>query len=207
MAAAWRTKPTDRFILKWIKLYLSAPISSRLAGMTGIEPWMITLFSTGLGVTAGVCLAFGLTLTAALLALLSQVFDGVDGQLARIRGRGSKGGALLDSVLDRYSDGFMILGTALYVIAGGWLWRPLALIVAALALIGSNGISYSTARAESLRLDLGPPTLASKGTRMSVMILAAAGANWWAPLPVVALVYLAVHTNAVLARRLLRVGT
>lgn len=82
------------------------------------------------------------------------------------------------------------------------LW--LILFLGALALIGSNLISYSSARAESLGLDLGKPTLASKGTRTSVMILCAWGSLFWAKLPIFALLYLAIHPNAVIVRRLIR---
>ncbi len=202
--AAWRTKPTDRFILKWIKLYLSAPISSRLVRVQGLQPWMITLFSSLIGIAAGCMMALGFTVAAGLVAIVSQVFDGVDGQIARITGRSSKRGAFLDSVLDRYTDGFMMIGSIVYVINAEILWPPLAVGIGALALIGGNGISYSTARADSLGLDLGPPTLASKGTRMTAMIIGAIGAHWWAPLPASALLYIAIHTNAVLIRRLLK---
>jgi len=31
----WRTKPSDRFILKWIKCHLSAPITPLLVNLGG----------------------------------------------------------------------------------------------------------------------------------------------------------------------------
>jgi len=132
--------------------------------------------------------------------------DGVDGQFARITGMESKGGAFLDSVLDRYADGAMVLGMLVYLLRleslplSSWLVG----LVGFLALAGSGLVSYTSARAESLALSMGAPTLASKGTRTSVMVLCALGTLLWPFLPVAALVYLAVHPNVVVIRRLLR---
>lgn len=120
-------------------------------------------------------------------------------------GKQSKGGAFWDSVLDRYADGAMVVGLIIYLVR---LPFPLPtwvlLVLGALAVIGSNLISYSSARAESLGIDLGRPTLASKGTRTSVIILCAWGSLIWHEVPIFALFYLAVHPNAVVVRRLIR---
>jgi len=203
--AEWRTKPTDRFVLKWIKLNLSARVTPLLVRLPWLRPWMITLSSAGLGVMASVILGWGWAWLAACVAAVAQVLDGVDGQFARLTGRSSAGGAFWDSVLDRYGDGAMLIGLLVYLYrlplaAPDWL----LLAAGALALIGSNLISYSSARASSLGIDLGRPTLVSKGTRWTVMILCAWGTLIWAPLPAVALVYLVLHPNYEVARRLWR---
>ena len=202
----WLTKPSDRFVLKWIKCHLSARVTPRLAAVPGVRPWMVTVFSAALGVVAGVVFAMGWGAAAGVLAGVAQVLDGVDGQLARLTGRQTRGGAFLDSVLDRYADGAMVLGIIVYLIrlpAPIPAWSLLAL--GFLALAGSGNISYSSARAESLGLDLGPPTLASKGTRTTVMVLAALGSALWPLLPLAALIYLALHSNVVVVTRILRV--
>jgi len=49
------------------------------------------------------------------------------------------------------------------------------------ARITPHLVSYSSTRADSLGLNLGKPTLASKGTRMSVMIVCAVGGVLWPP--------------------------
>ena len=41
---SWKTKPTDRFVLKWIKLNLSARITPRLLVWPWLSPWQITLY-------------------------------------------------------------------------------------------------------------------------------------------------------------------
>jgi len=166
---------------------------------------MITVMSALLGVMGGVVYALGCAWSAGAIAAMSQVLDGVDGQYARLTGTESRAGAFSDSVLDRFTDGAMVIGMVLYLVRMTDL-MPLwiLLILGSLALIGSNGISYSTARAETLDIDLGKPTLASKGTRSTVMILCALGTIFWPKLPVAALIYLAVHPNAVIVMRLIR---
>lgn len=202
---AWQTKPTDRFVLKWIKTHLSARITPGLLTRKWLRPWMITLFSSVLGVKAGIVFALGWGWTAGCIAACAQVLDGVDGQFARLTGRQSKGGAFWDSVLDRYADGSMMIGLVIYLIRLPFPCPPwLLLALGSSALIGSNLISYSTARAESLGLDMGSPTLASKGTRSAVMIVCAWGSLFWAGLPIIALLYLAIHPNVVVVNRLIR---
>ena len=205
VAADWRTKPTDRFILKWIKLHVSAHITPLLVRVPWVRPAMVTMVATGLAVGGGVAFTLGWSWLAALLAACSQVFDGVDGQLARLSGRQSRAGAFLDSVLDRYGDGAMVVGLMIYSLRFGRIlpaWAVVAL--GSMALVGSGSISYSSARAAELGIDLGRPTLAGKGTRMTVMVVGAAGTLVWPPLAVVALAYLAIHTNVVVCTRLLR---
>lgn len=205
MNDAWRTKPTDRFVLKWIKLHLSSRITPHLLAWDWLRPWMLTLVSALVGVLAGAVFALGWGFAAGCLAAFSQVLDGVDGQFARLTGQQSKPGALLDSVLDRYADGAMMIGLVIYLVRLPFpLPSGLLLAMGALAFIGSGCISYSTARAEALGLDLGTPTLASKGTRSSVMVLCAWGSAIWPGLPMAALIYLTLHSNAVIIDRLIR---
>lgn len=201
----WETKPTDRFILRWIKVNCSARITPHLAGLPWLHPWMITLGSAAVGVLAGFVFACGWGWGAGLLAAAAQVLDGVDGQLARMTDRQSKGGAFWDSVLDRYADGAMVIGLTLFLVLGPSLVPVgLTLVVGAFALIGGNLISYSSARAEGLGIDLGPPTLASKGTRSAIMILGALGSAVHPLLPLLSLVLLCVVTNGVIVARLVR---
>ncbi len=200
---SWKTKPSDRFILKWVKLNLSARITPKIADRNFIRPWMITVISMLLGIWAGIVYARGCGFTAGLIALLSQTLDGVDGQLARLTSRQSSSGAFLDSVLDRYADGAMVIGLIIYnVKMNSEIGSGAVLIIGALALIGSGLISYTSARAESLKLDLGQPTLASKGTRTIVTIVCALLSPISSLIPFVGLVYLALHTNIVVIWRI-----
>jgi CDP-diacylglycerol--glycerol-3-phosphate 3-phosphatidyltransferase len=132
------------------------------------------------------------------------VLDGVDGQLARLTGRSSRTGAFLDSVLDRYADLAVVAGSLFYLlnVPLPYPLTPAAMfVVGFFALVGSAAVSYTTARAAELGLDLGRPTLVSKGTRMTVMVLCTIAAAAWEPAPLIALVYLALHANAAVVWR------
>lgn len=204
-SADWRTKPSDRFVLRWIKVNLAARVTPLIARIPSIQPWMVTVTAALWGMAGGVVFALGWAWLAGLLAAVGQILDGVDGQLARLTGRVHRSGGFLDSVLDRYADGAMVIGCTVYVARtpGPFpLW--LILLVGGLAIIGSNAVSYSAARAEALGLDVGRPTRASKGTRTAVMIVCALGSPLWAPLPFCALAYLAVHPHLAVCTRILR---
>jgi phosphatidylglycerophosphate synthase len=202
----WRNKPTDRFVLRWIKRYLSAPLSLALARVPGIRPWMATAAAASLGTAAGAIFALGYGWQAGLIAAAGQLLDGVDGQLARLTGRSSAAGALLDSVLDRVADAALVLGSAAYLVRtplahGSYV--PAVLGLAFVAVVASNLISYSGARAAELGLSLpGRPTLASKGTRTTAMVLGALATPLWPQAPLAALAYVAVHATAAVIYRM-----
>lgn len=199
----WKTKPTDRFVLRWIKRNASARITPRLVRFAWLRPWMITVISMAVGTIAGGVFALGWGFFGGLLAAVSQVLDGVDGQFARMKGEASQAGAFLDSVLDRYSDGALVIGLTMYVIGSQITVLPaVILVVGALALIGSGLISYSSARAGCLDIELGPTTLASKGTRTTATALSGILSPISAYIPFIVLCYLAVHTNLVVLYRI-----
>jgi phosphatidylglycerophosphate synthase len=82
-----------------------------------------------------------------VMVLGGGLFDILDGVVARVNGKSSRFGAFLDSVLDRYSDAFILLGI-------GWnLFHRSNLMGVVLCLgtlVGAFLISYSRARAEGL---------------------------------------------------------
>jgi CDP-diacylglycerol--glycerol-3-phosphate 3-phosphatidyltransferase len=82
-----------------------------------------------------------------LFILLGGMADVIDGKVARKTGLSSNFGALLDSSLDRYSEVFMFLGTAIYFVQKD---HPITSIMVFLAMGGSTMVSYVRARAESL---------------------------------------------------------
>ena len=99
----------------------------------------------------------------------------------------------------------MVIGMVVYLVRFP-IFEPLwvLLVVGSLALIGSSQISYSSARAESLEIDLGKPTLVSKGTRISMIAVSGLLTPLWQGMPAIALFYLALHTNIVVVKRLLK---
>lgn len=206
----WRNKPTDRFVLRWIKRYLSAPVSSLLNRVPGVRPWMATAASALAGTAAGVILALGYGWQAGVVAAAAQILDGVDGQLARLKGVSSPGGALLDSVLDRVVDGALVLGTVIYLVRRPppfAYYVPAVLAFGFVAVVASGLVSYSGARAGELGLKLpAKPTLASKGTRVTVIVLCALATALWEYALLAALLYLAIHPSAAIVNRILTIS-
>ena len=82
-----------------------------------------------------------------VIALVAAIFDMLDGRVARLRGRGTKFGAYLDSTMDRYSDMLLFLGL---LVLYARLERTGLMVLVWVAAFGSFMTSYARARAESL---------------------------------------------------------
>lgn len=203
----WKTKPTDRFALRFIKLYISAPVSKVLVRLfPSIRPTILTFCAAGLGIGGGIAFGLGWAWLGGLLAACAQILDGVDGQVARLTERVSSKGALLDSVLDRYMDFALLFGIFFHCLrysSGigeniGILNLEWLIIIAALAAAGSSQISYFTARAANLNLEFKRPEHAGKGSRTAVIIICGLLTPLWIHFPLAALLYLAIHPNLAL---------
>jgi CDP-diacylglycerol---glycerol-3-phosphate 3-phosphatidyltransferase len=110
----------------------------------GVSPNHITVAGMLLSLAAGVLFAIGEIFWGGMLLWASALMDPIDGTVARLSGKASRFGALLDSSLDRYSELFIFFGLMVYFKNGRML------IVVMLALMGSIMVSYVKARAESL---------------------------------------------------------
>lgn len=101
----------DGFISRILNRRFSLSITRFLA-QTRITPNQITFFSFLIAVAAAFCFAAGNPLCGGVLAQLSSIIDGVDGEVARLKFQKSNYGGLFDSVLDRYADFFIVIGMA-----------------------------------------------------------------------------------------------
>ena len=119
----------------------------RLFVERGYNPDTFTVLGLFFNLIAAILYAIGLFFEGGLVMLFGSISDTVDGQIAREAGRGSAGGALLDSCLDRYSEAVVLIGLAAYYAKIGWV---ITAAVAVAALIGSLMVSYVRARAEGL---------------------------------------------------------
>ena len=113
----------------------------------GIHPNSLTLAGLVVTCMAAIALFKGHLRTGGALILLGGLCDSLDGSLARATGKANRSGALLDSVIDRYSEFVMFLGIAAYFIT---MKNYFILVVTFIALCGSIMVSYTRARAESL---------------------------------------------------------
>jgi archaetidylinositol phosphate synthase len=98
---------------------------------------------------------------AALLILLSGLFDAIDGIIARTKGKVTAFGGFLDSVSDRYADAMVLAGITL-----GGLCNPVAGFA---ALIGSLMVSYTRSRAEAAGVSMAGVGLAERAERMLIL--------------------------------------
>lgn len=176
----------------------------------GATPNLITSVALVLGIAAGVALAFGWFGLACLLATLSTIGDILDGQVARVTGTGSSAGALLDSVVDRYTEFAFIAGYILFA------RESLIQVAVALgALLACFMISYTSAKAETLQVS--PPRGLMRRHERAVYLILGSGltpllgplvAARWPSLPftsifVLGLAIVATVGNVAAIRRLL----
>ena len=115
----------------------------------GITANMVTLFGFVVNLIATFYFATGRLVTSGILILFGGSFDMIDGAVARAQRNPRASGALLDSVIDRYSEGFLLLGALIYFYS---LESLLGIILAFSAWFGSILVSYVRARAEGLRV-------------------------------------------------------
>jgi phosphatidylglycerophosphate synthase len=137
-----------------IAFYVMRPISrflTRTLWSTGVSPNQVTLFAMFLGLCSSPLAASGTYwghLCAAVLFFFGATIDCVDGEMARLKHMGSRGGEWLDTLADDISTTAYLLGLALGV---SWLpfgLNPVLLGVGAAALfvVSSVYIYYVLAR-------------------------------------------------------------
>jgi CDP-diacylglycerol--glycerol-3-phosphate 3-phosphatidyltransferase len=147
---------SDRTLTAKLGALLSPLLDGLVRALAHVSADVLTM--TGLALT-GVASAFfaasggpgyaspGLLRLGGAIALVAAVFDMLDGRVARIRGRGTKFGAFLDSTMDRYSDMLLFMGL---LILYARLERTGLMVLVWVAAFGSFMTSYARARAESL---------------------------------------------------------
>lgn len=109
----------------------------------------ISFASLVFGLIAGICLAFGHFGFGAFFASVSFMMDALDGIVARMTGQASLAGEVIDAAIDRYVEFFFLGGLAIY-----YREIPILLGVTLLALLGAFMVSYSTAKAEALDVEV-----------------------------------------------------
>ena len=167
---------------------LEAPV--RLLARSGLSPNVLTATGLLLNVAVGVVLATGWVLLGGLLVLLAGIFDMLDGAMARVAGRSTRFGALLDSVVDRFSEAAILAGLL-------WLYvsqqRAVEVLLLFAVLLGSLMVSYVRARAEGLGLDCEVGLVA----RPERVLLLALGLITSLMVPVLAILAILTHLTVV----------
>ncbi|KXA95478.1 hypothetical protein AKJ39_03095 [candidate division MSBL1 archaeon SCGC-AAA259J03] len=137
----------------------------------GLSPNHITVIALLVGILGGLLFYWQKAWLAGVVILLGGFFDVIDGAVARLTGRVTRFGGVLDSVFDRITDAVLYIG----VLAGGLgslLGEP-EWILPVFALLGSMLVSYVRARAESAgsgKLDVG---IAERAERLLILAIGA----------------------------------
>ena len=191
--------PKDGLVSRYVNRRVSRPMSRWLAktpatpNQVSVASFVIALASLGLFVS-------DYSIWAGLAVQASSIVDGVDGDLARLKGMATRFGGFFDAVLDRYADVAILGGLAYWSLE--FEDRGPAELLAAISLLAVAGtfmVSYTRARAEA-SLGGGFPGLAgSLASRDARLLLIAVGAVLGQAL--VTLILLAGLTNAVVVWR------
>ncbi|MCG3160240.1 MAG: CDP-diacylglycerol--inositol 3-phosphatidyltransferase [Acidobacteria bacterium] len=114
------------------------------------NPNLLSVIGLGINVFAALLYGYGWFFYAGLVMIFANIFDMLDGRVARLTGRVTKFGAFLDSSLDRLSDMIVFLGIIIFYSRDTQYHSTLYAALTGAALIGSVMVSYTSARAESL---------------------------------------------------------
>ena len=155
---------------------LMRPVAEAIA-RTGVSPNSLTVLGLAVGLAAAFLFACREQLLAGVVLLLCGGFDVIDGAVARVTGRETAFGGVLDSVVDRYVDFLVLVAIAYGGLAGAnfIVNREVAFLFVMVftAIVGSFMVSYIRARAEAAgsgKLDVG---IAERGERILILAVGA----------------------------------
>lgn len=137
-----------------ISRYLNRPLSTRITRhliRTSITPSYVSFFSFILAMLGAFFLLLGGYINlviGALLAHVSSVIDGCDGEIARLKFQVTEFGGWFDAVLDRYADAFLLFGLTYHVYVANS--DSLAIFIGFLAIIGTFMNSYTADKYDGL---------------------------------------------------------
>jgi CDP-diacylglycerol---glycerol-3-phosphate 3-phosphatidyltransferase len=114
------------------------------------NPNLLSVIGLGINIFAALLYGYGQFFYAGLVMIAANIFDMLDGRVARLTGRVTRFGAFLDSSLDRLSDMVVYLGIIIFYSRDTETHSTLYAALTGAALIGSVMVSYTSARAESL---------------------------------------------------------
>jgi len=138
----------DGIISQHINRKFSRPIARFLAKFSAITPNHISILSFLVALISGLAFSLRRPIIGGILAQLSSILDGADGDLAALTNRISPFGGFLDTVLDRYADAAILSGMIYSLLFTSGV-NIAYVIIGIIALIGSLLVSYSAAHAKS----------------------------------------------------------
>lgn len=142
-------KSNDGLVSQYINRKISTKISKLIVN-TSISPTLMSVITFIIGCLSAMFFFLGDYINlviGGILAQISSILDGCDGEIARLKFLDSPKGGWIDSVLDRYVDGLIVFGMSW----GFWVRTSVQLvwIFGILALMGCFLISYTADRYEA----------------------------------------------------------
>ena len=138
------SKINDGSISKYINRPISQWITSKITDYP-LTPNQISIAVFFISVFSGLIISiegYFFLLLGALLAQLSSILDGCDGEIARLKFLESKFGGWFDRVLDRYSDLFILMGLTFHTY---FIHKTLTVFFIGFIVVGGKIISSYTA--------------------------------------------------------------
>ncbi|MEO8574492.1 MAG: CDP-alcohol phosphatidyltransferase family protein, partial [Pyrinomonadaceae bacterium] len=122
----------------------------RALAAAGVHPNILTGIGVSINVGCGVLFGIGEFFLAGVVLIVANLFDMLDGNVARQSGNVTKFGGFLDSSLDRLSDMVAFLGIMMFYAGNSPQHSLLNVFLAGVGMIASVMVSYTTARSEGL---------------------------------------------------------
>ena len=146
--------------------YWAFQAPGRWLARLGVDPDVVTFLALACSLASVPLLATGHLAWGAVAVGVGGILDALDGIVARLRGRASPGGAVLDAVLDRLSDSAPFAGLVVF-----YRSSVAAVLLLLAALVASSLVSYARARAEACGLRL-PEGIMRRHERIAYLVLA-----------------------------------
>nr|MBN1229941.1 CDP-alcohol phosphatidyltransferase family protein [Anaerolineae bacterium] len=132
---------------------ITRPVINAVAGVfikLGFSPDLLTFLGLIMAGVSAFLAANGKFAWAGIVIIVGGPFDALDGAVARVSGRVSRFGALLDSTLDRYGEALILSGIGCYLLQQD---HTVGVLLVFASLFGSVMVSYVRARSEGLQID------------------------------------------------------
>lgn len=116
----------------------------------GVHPNILTTVGVTINVGCAVLFGLGEFFWAGVVLIVANLFDMLDGNVARLTGNVTKFGSFLDSTLDRLSDMVVFVGIMIFYAGNSPQHSLLNVTLAGTGMTASVMVSYTTARSEGL---------------------------------------------------------
>lgn len=116
----------------------------------GVHPNILTVIGVLIGIACGLLFGIGQFFWAGIVLIVANLFDMLDGNVARLSGNVTRFGGFLDSSLDRISDMIAFIGIMVFYASNTPQRSVTNVFLAGVAMMSSVMVSYTAARSDSL---------------------------------------------------------